>query len=123
MKIQLDKAVGLHAFTAYGDGYVSVNAVRHTRNILVLPDRLVPEWTQADFATLTRADFEYLAALDNCILLLGTGAQLRFPAPELLRPLREAGRSLEIMDTPAACRTYNLLVNEGRRVAAALMMA
>ncbi len=123
MKIQFDKAVGQNAFTAYGDGYVSVNAVRHTRNILVLPDRLVPEWTQADFATLTRADFEYLAALDNCILLLGTGAQLRFPAPELLRPLREAGRSLEVMDTPAACRTYNLLVNEGRRVAAALLMA
>ena len=123
MKLQIEKAVGLNAFTAYGDGYVSINAVRHTRNVLVLPDRLVPDWTAADFATLSRSDFEWLAALDEPILILGTGAQQRFPTPEIMRPLLQLGRSLEIMDTPAACRTYNVLINEGRRAAAALLMA
>ena len=123
MKLQIDKTVGLNAFTAYGDGYVSINAVRHTRNILVLPDRLVTDWTTSDFATLTPADFEWLAALEEPILILGTGMQQRFPPPDLMRPLLKRGRSLEVMDTPAACRTYNILINEGRRVAAALLMA
>ena len=123
MKLQIDKTVGLNAFTAYGDGYVSINAVRHTRNILVLPDRLVTDWTTSDFATLTPADFEWLTALEEPILILGTGMQQRFPPPDLMRPLIKRGRSLEVMDTPAACRTYNILINEGRRVAAALLMA
>ncbi len=123
MKLQIEKAEGLNAFTAYGDGYVSINAVRHTRNVLVLPDRLVPDWTTADFAALSHSDFEWLAGLNEPILILGTGAKQRFPTPEVMRPLLALGRSVEIMDTPAACRTYNVLINEGRRAAAALLMA
>ena len=123
MKLQLDKAVGLNVFTAYGEGYVSINAVRHTKNVVVLPDRLITEWTTAHFDSLTRADFESLAALDDAIIILGTGMQQRFPPLDLLRPLLQCGRSIEVMDTPAACRTYNILVNEGRRAAAALLMA
>jgi len=56
------------------------------------------------------------------IVLPGTGAQLRFPRPEILRPLLEAGVGVEVMDVQAACRTYNILVSEERKVAAALLL-
>ncbi|MBK7424400.1 MAG: Mth938-like domain-containing protein [Propionivibrio sp.] len=121
MKLQLVQMEGQNAFTAYGEGYVSVNAIRHTSNLVVLPDRLIPDWTQASFATLNVTDFELLASLDAEIVLLGTGKQLRFPRPELLRPLIQAQKGLEVMDIQAACRTYNVLVSEGRKVAAGLI--
>jgi uncharacterized protein len=121
MKLQLVQMEGRNTFTAYGEGYVSVNAIRHSSNLVVLPDRLIPGWTQASFATLNVTDFELLASLDAEIILLGTGNQLRFPRPELLRPLIQAQKGLEVMDIQAACRTYNVLVSEGRKVAAGLI--
>ena len=123
MKLQLANTDGLNTFTAYGDGYVSVNGVRHNCNIAVLPNRLIPEWTLATFDSLTVADFELLAGLDAEIILLGTGNQLRFPRPELMRPLIQAQKGLEVMDLQAACRTYNILISEGRKVAAGLLLA
>lgn len=122
MKLQLDSSEGLNTFTAYGDGYVSVNGVRHTRNLAVLPDRLLPDWTLATFETLSIADFELLATLDADIILLGTGRRLRFPSPDLLHPLVRLQKGLEVMDLPAACRTYNVLMGEGRKVAAGLLI-
>ncbi len=121
MKLQLVQNEGRNAFTAYGEDYVSVNAIRYSSNLVVLPDRLIPNWTQASFATLNVTDFKLLASLDAEIILLGTGNQLRFPRPELLRPLIQAQKGLEVMDIQAACRTYNVLVSEGRKVAAGLI--
>ncbi len=123
MKLQLANTDGLNTFTAYGDGYVSVNGIRHNCNIAVLPNRLIPEWTLATFDALSVADFELLAGLDAEIILLGTGNQLRFPRPELMRPLIQAQKGLEVMDLQAACRTYNILISEGRKVAAGLLLA
>ena len=122
MKLHLSNASGTNAFTAYGDDYVDVNGRRHTANVVVLPGQIVPEWTAARFETLTDADFARLAALEPEILLLGTGKTLRFPAPALLQPLMAARVGLEVMDTHAACRTYNILAAEGRRVAAAILI-
>ncbi len=123
MKLQNTPNDGQNAFTGYGDGYVGVNGTRFTNNIAVSPDRLIPDWTQASFDTLSVADFEFLAGLDAEIILLGTGRKIRFPRPELLRPLIEAGKGLEVMDLQAACRTYNILHSEGRKVAAALLFS
>jgi uncharacterized protein len=122
MKLQLDQDRWLNTFTAYGEGYVCVNGVRHNCNLAVLPDRLLPNWTEATFETLSVADLELLAALDAEIILLGTGNRLRFPAPDLLRPLVRARKGLEVMDLPAACRTYNVLMGEGRKVAVGLLL-
>ena len=123
MKLQLAKTDALNTFTAYGEGYVSVNGIRHHTNIVVLPDRLISEWTLASFESLSVADFERLAALEAEIILLGTGQQLRFPDAQLFRPLIEAQKGLEVMDLPAACRTYNILAGEARKVAACLLLA
>ena len=122
MKLQLDRPDGLNTFTAYGEGYVSVNGIRHSCNLAALPERLFPEWTQATFETLRLEDFEWLASLDAEIILLGTGSRLRFPAPELMRPMARAQKGLEVMDLPAACRTYNVLMGEGRKVAVGLLL-
>ena len=122
MKLQLENTSGLNTVTAYGEDYVSVNGVRHHCNLLVLPDRLLPNWTQATFETLSVADIELLAALDSEVVLLGTGQRLRFPSPELMRPLLRAQKGIEVMDVPAACRTYNILIGEGRKVAVGLLL-
>lgn len=122
MKLQLEKNDHLNTVTAYGDDYVSINGIRHGGNLAILPDRLYPEWTFATFETLTLADFDWLAALDAEIILLGTGKSLRFPRAELLQSLVRAQKGLEVMDLPAACRTYNILMGEGRRVAAGLLL-
>ena len=122
MKLQVSHAGPLNAFTAYGDGYVAVNGERHTANLIVLPDRVVP-WSAVSFDALAEADFATLAALGAEIVLVGTGSRQRFPQPSLTRPLVEAGLGLEVMDLRAACRTYNVLVAEHRRVAAALLLS
>ena len=111
----------LNLITGYGDGYVLVNQARHAASVIVLPERIVT-WPTPAFEALSLADFELLAGLDQEIVLLGTGARLRFPKPELMRPLAAARIGLEVMDMQAACRTYNFLMAESRKVAAALLM-
>ncbi|MCK6390635.1 MAG: Mth938-like domain-containing protein [Azonexus sp.] len=121
MKLHLSNTSGLNLFTAYGDGFVAVNHEKHEKNLIVLPENLLPAWSTANIATLTETDMQQLAALDAEVILLGTGNRLRFPAPALMRPIAEAGIGLEVMDIQAACRTYNILASEGRKVAAALL--
>ncbi|TAN48750.1 MAG: hypothetical protein EPN19_15580 [Betaproteobacteria bacterium] len=111
----------LNTITGYGAGFVLVNNARHESSLIVLPERIVP-WDIAGFEALALADFERLAGLDREIVLLGTGARLRFPPPALTRPLIEARIGFEVMDFQAACRTYNFLMTESRKVAAALLL-
>ena len=108
-------------FTAYGDDYVAVNHEKHSKNLILLPEAIIPEWTAATITTLAESDMQQLLALETEIILLGTGSRLRFPAGPLLRPFAPAGIGLEVMDLQAACRTYNILAAEGRKVAAALL--
>ena len=99
-----------------------VNGQRHERNMVVLPDRILSDWGPADFDDLSAEHFEQLAGLGSEIVLLGTGRKLRFPRTELLRVAARTGLGLEVMDMQAACRTYNILVAEARKVAAALLI-
>ena len=121
MELQPIRSEAWNVFTAYGKDYVDLNSVRHGLGIIVLPDRVIKAWTAADVESLTLADFEFLAALDAEIILLGMGARFRFPRPELLQPFACIHKEFEAMDTHTACRTYNILVSEGRRVAVALL--
>ncbi len=121
MKLHTTNTAGLNLFTAYGDDYAAVNQEKHQKNIILLPDSIVPEWTTATVISLTEADMQILLGLGTEIILLGTGKRLRFPPGELLRPFAQAGIGLDVMDLQAACRTYNILAAEGRKVAAALL--
>ncbi len=122
MKLNASLPSDCNVFTGYGDGYVLVNRERFDRSLVVMPDRVWTEWRATSFETLSEEHFEALIALRCDVLLLGTGASLRFPRLQLMRPLAKAGIGLEVMDVPAACRTYNILVEEGRKVAAALLL-
>lgn len=122
MKLHLARIDGQNAFTGYGEGYVLVNGNRHERSLIVLARQLVENWEVARIEDLADADMDLLAGLRVEILLLGTGQALRFPPPRLLPRLAAAGTGVEVMDTPAACRTYNILLAEGRNVAAALLL-
>ena len=121
MKLHTTNTAGLNLFTAYGDDYAAVNQEKHQKNIILLPESIIPEWTSATVSTLTEADMQILLGLGTEIILLGTGKRLRFPPVELLRPFALAGVGLDVMDLQAACRTYNILAAEGRKVAAALL--
>jgi uncharacterized protein len=121
MKLHLQGSAGLNLITGYGTGYVSVNGARHETSLIVTAD-LLTRWPPASFAELAAGHFERLLQETPEIVVLGTGARLQFPAPPLTRALVEARIGLEIMDTRAACRTYNILMGEGRRVAAALII-
>jgi uncharacterized protein len=121
MKFHLNTAEG-NMFTGHGADYVRLGVVEYRDNILVTPERIVTGWTAGGFDTLTEADFAALAELKPEVVLLGTGASLRFPHPRLTRALTDAGIGVEVMDTPAACRTFNILAAEGRRVVAAVIL-
>jgi len=121
VKLHISNTAGLNLFTAYGDDYAAVNHEKHEKNLILLPESIIPTWTSATVGTLTEADMAILLGLDTEIILLGTGKKLRFPQGALLRPFAPAGIGLEIMDLKAACRTYNILAAEGRKVAAALL--
>jgi len=122
MKLHI-AAVGVrNLFTAYGEGYVVVNQTHHKTSLIVLPDATVETWAPRSITELTEAHFAPVLVHRPEIILLGSGAALQFPARELRVALANLGIGVEIMDTYAACRTYNILAGEGRKVAAALIV-
>ena len=120
MKLHASRPSGVNTITGYGEGYVMVNGERRSSSLVVLPDR-IEEWSVKRFDQLSTEDFTYLKNLKAEIVLLGTGPKQRFPHPRLTAELAKAGIGLEVMDLQAACRTYNILVAEERKVAAALL--
>jgi uncharacterized protein len=123
LKLHLTDASGINLFTGYGEGYVMVNHQRHAQSLVVLRDRVLTDWPPSGFDALDAGHFALLAELAPEIVLLGTGERLRFPRPELTRALMEKRIGLEVMDIQAACRTYNFLAAEERKVAAALLFS
>jgi uncharacterized protein len=121
LKLHADTPTALNTVTAYGPGFIEINKVRHASAVLLTPDRVEP-WGVISFEALDEADLERLRALTPEVALLGTGSRQRFPHPRLSRALSEARIGLEVMTTAAACRTYNILMAEGRKVAAALLL-
>ena len=122
MKLHASAPSALNAFTAYGEGYVMVNGRRFEANMIVLPESILP-WSAASFDALKAADFDVFFEMKLEILLLGTGPKQRFPHPRLTQALAARRIGVEAMDLQAACRTYNILMAEERRVAAALLFA
>ena len=122
MKLHVSGPGSRNAITGYGEGYVLVNGQRHESSVIVLPDQVLP-WDAAEFDALSPGHFSSLKDLRAEILLLGTGPRQRFPHPRLTASLAQAGIGLEVMDLKAACRTFNILVAEERKVAAALLFA
>ena len=122
MKLHASVPGTANVINAYGEGYVMVNGARHDSSVIVTAERVV-SWDAQRFDSLEASHFELLKNLGLEIVLLGTGPKQRFPHPRLTAVLARAGIGVEVMDVQAACRTYNILVAEERRVAAALLFA
>ncbi len=123
MKLQPDRADGVNLIRSHEAGRLLINQDSYTQSVIVPPTGPVEPWACARHAELSLADFERIAAMKPEVVIFGSGSRLRFPPPALLRPLMAARIGIETMDTTAACRTYNVLVSEGRQVVAALLMA
>ncbi len=122
MKLHQEQISGTNLITAHGAGFVAINGQTKGQGLIVTPDALIEPWCELGFESLDEAAFAALAELGLTIAIIGTGKRQRFPSLALLRPLIESRRGFEIMDTAAACRTYNILATEGRSVAAALII-
>jgi uncharacterized protein len=122
LKLHLSANEGLNTFSGYGEGYVAINQVRYEHNLVVLPNHIIENWQVESVTQLKAVHFDCLRAFQPEIVLLGTGATLRFPNSQLMKAMIASGIGLEVMDTQATCRTYNILSAEGRRVAAALII-
>jgi len=121
LKLHADAPTSLNTVTGYGPGFIEVNKSPHQGHLLLMPDIPVQPWPVTAFESLRAEDFDVLLELRAEIVLLGTGRRQRFPNPRLTTGLARAGIGLEVMDTAAACRTYNILMSEGRRVLAAFL--
>jgi uncharacterized protein len=107
---------------AYEPGRVTINGIPHERSIVLLPDRIISDWNPQSVAELSAENFSFIADLQPDVVLLGTGLKQLFLSPALYASIPEQGIGIEMMDTASACRTYNILMAEGRRVAAILML-
>jgi uncharacterized protein len=124
VKLQPDRNdTTLNIITAVTPSAVSVNAQPHAGSLIVPWRGEVQAWACRDIGDLTEAHIEQVVAMRPEVVLLGTGARLRFAPPALLRSLMTHRIGIETMDTAAACRTYNILAGEGRSVVALLMLS
>jgi uncharacterized protein len=145
MKFSLDERADVYRVRSYGPGYVEFSVPAYSedseegaellkeglrqdkgrqkirQSVIVVPSRL-QEWSPASFLELEKSHFQSLLDLEPEVVIVGTGDRLHFPAPYLVEPLLRHQVGVEFTDTAAACRTYNILVGEGRRVTAALLM-
>jgi uncharacterized protein len=121
MKLHLTHSEGNNLITGYGECWVQINATQHRSSLIVMP-KLVESWPVSSLSMLEPGHFQAVIDLAPEVLLIGTGTQLRFPPAACLKLIVEAAIGFEIMDTAAACRTYNILMSEGRNVSAALII-
>ena len=125
MKLQPDR-LDVQSILGYGPGWVGIAsngvAEKIERSIVIGSGGEKFDWNCERFEHLTEAHFEALAATQPELVVFGSGARLRFAPPGLMRTLMQSRIGVETMDTLAACRTYNILAGEGRRVIAALLI-
>ncbi len=121
MKLQPDR-IETQSVTAYGPGWIAIQGEKITHSVLITSEGLRIDWNCRSFKDLNAQHFAQLANLDVELIIFGSGEQLRFPQPEWLVEMMQRRLGLETMDTQAACRTYNILAGEGRKVAAALVL-
>lgn len=124
MKLHSDK-LDIQSVTGYGDGWIAVNGQRHSHSLVLTPKGQLQPWPCSRFELLDASHFNMLIQLATEppeLIVFGSGSRLRFTPPALLRDLMAQRIGVETMDTAAACRTYNILAGEGRRVVAALLL-
>ena len=122
MKLHSDSTDKYQTVTGYDRDGVEINAQRHATSVLVMPEVPPRPWPVARFEDLSAAHFEQIALDKPDVVILGTGEKQRFVHPRLVASLSNQRIGVESMDSHAACRTYNILMGEGRKVTLALII-
>ncbi|WP_426109944.1 Mth938-like domain-containing protein [Massilia sp. PWRC2] len=122
MKLHSSSTQQYQTVTGYFDGGVEINAQPFNCSLTVMPEQAPQPWAVASFDDLTAAHFEAIAAGTPDVVILGTGVRQRFIHPRLVASLSGQRIGVECMDNQAACRTYNILMGEGRKVTLALIL-
>jgi uncharacterized protein len=121
MKFALDPLEHGYTIKAYEPGWIQINKEKYYRSVLLMPGLLIPDWPIVETDQITSSHLLDLARYEPQVLILGTGEQQKILHPEVFAPLMELGIGFEVMTTGAACRTYNVLLSEDRKVLAALI--
>lgn len=122
MQLIRETGDGVYRIRAFEPGQLTINDTVYDEGVIVSLDRLITPWRPADPSSLSADDIAPALDLEPEIILLGTGERQQFPGRDLMRPLIERGIGIEVMDTASACRTFNVLMAESRRIVAALMV-
>ena len=123
VKLHADpRNAALNTVTAHSAARIEVNSLPHAHSILMLPQGAVQHWPIENIDQLDAAQIDQLAQLEPELIVLGTGPTQRFLHPQLTAQLAAKRIGLEVMDTAAACRTYNILMAEGRKVLGAFLL-
>ncbi len=121
MKLQPDRSTA-PTLTGIGPGWVAVDGERVSHSLILCSDGQRIPWPVQRFEDLAASHFETLFSLEVEVIIFGSGSRIRFPHPAWVAPLSSRRIGIESMNTAAACRTYNILAQEGRTVAAALLV-
>jgi len=122
MKLHLTTAENNYLITAYSESFIEVNKHRHAGSLITMPQELILDWDLKNFTELTEQHLSKIAEFNSEVVLLGTGEKHKFLHPKTYQALTIKGIPIECMTTAAACRTYNILMSEGRNVLAALIL-
>jgi uncharacterized protein len=122
MKLHATNTQQYQTVTAYDDEGVEFNLIRYEHSLIVLPETAPTKWDVKTFEDLSASHFEQVAATAPDVVILGTGKRQKFIHPKLIAALSAQHKGVECMDNQAACRTYNILMTEGRKVALALIL-
>jgi uncharacterized protein len=122
VKLQPDPKQSLNTVTRYDAEYIEINEQRFENSIIVMPEGEVIPWNVNHFTHLEQSDFQLILEKKPALVIFGSGKRLRFLHPTILQGLIQAKIGFETMDTQAACRTYNILMSEGRLVLGAFLI-
>lgn len=121
MKFHPD-SISAQSISGYGPGWIGIGKEKITTSVVISSDGERFDWGCNRFEALTPQHFAQLAAMNAELVIFGSGSRIRFPQPVWIKSLVEQQTGIETMDTQAACRTYNILASEGRRVVVALLL-
>jgi uncharacterized protein len=122
MKLSLERPAGIHLVRGYSDAGIRIDDRLYAQSVVVSVATVIEDWGPRTIDEATQGNIRQALALERDVMMLGTGRRQTFPSRELFALLYESRVGFEIMDTAAACRTYNVLAGEGRNVAAALIV-
>jgi uncharacterized protein len=122
MKFHLIQSDNKNLITGYDLNWVEVNQERHQTSLIMTPNKLLLEWPVKTLEDIKENSFEAIESLNIEIILLGTGSKQEHLEPRLLEYFAKKNMAIECMNNQSACRTYNILANEERKVLLALML-